>query len=132
MSPVRFRPLWLLLGLVACVGHARAGATESASRVRSDTITREEIARGTWPNAYALVEELRPRWLRTHGADRISGQPVPVQVHLGDVRAGGVAALREVSVRDIESIRWIDPVSAAGRWGLDYGNGAIVVTLRSR
>jgi hypothetical protein len=43
-----------------------------------------------------------------------------------------VAALRDISVRDIESIRWIDPVSAAGNWGLDYGNGAIIVTLRSR
>ena len=122
----------MLIGLLACAAHGRAAATDGASRVRSDTITREEIARGNWPNAYALVEELRPRWLRTHGADRISGEPVPIQVHLGDVRAGGVTALREISVREIESIRWIDPVSAAGRWGLDYGNGAIVVTLRVR
>jgi hypothetical protein len=128
----RLLGLWGLIGLVACIGQTGSGSTEGASRVRSDTITREEIARGNWPNAYALVEELRPRWLRTHGADRISGEGLPIQVHLGDVRAGGVAALRDISVRDIESLRWIDPVSAAGRWGLDYGNGAIVVTLRSR
>ena len=129
---VRIRRLCALLGLVACIGQARTGSAESASRMRSDTITREEIARGQWPNAYALIEELRPRWLRTHGADRISGERVQIQVHLGDIRAGGVAALRDISVRDIETIQWIDPVNAAGRWGLAYGNGAIVVTLRSR
>ena len=127
----RLRRLSALLGLVGCIGQA-GRATETASQTRSDTITREEIARGQWPNAYALVEELRPRWLRTHGADRMSGERVPIQVHLGDIRAGGVAALREISVRDIESLHWVDPVSAAGRWGLAYGNGAIVVTLRSR
>ena len=125
----------LVCALVACAGQGGAGgrsATENVSRTASDVITREEIVRGQWPNAYALIDELRPRWLRTHGADNIRGVPVPIQVHIGDSRAGGVDALRDISVREIESIRFVDPVSAAGRWGLDYGNGAIIVTLRSR
>lgn len=128
----RLANAWMLSLLLACVGQASRSSTESASRTRSDTITREEMARGAWPNAYVLVEQLRPRWLRTHGADNLTGQPVPVRVHIGDVRAGGVSALREISVRDIEALRFVDPISAAGRWGLDHGNGAIVVTLRTR
>jgi len=125
--------VWIVCALLACASPpAGRSTTGNASRSTSDTITREEILRGQWPNAYALIAELRPRWLRTHGADNIRGEPVPIQVHLGDSRAGGVAALRDISVRDIESIHFVDPVSAAGRWGLDYGNGAIIVTMRTR
>ena len=122
-----------LCALLACAGQSGGrSATETTARRASDTITRDELLRGQWPNAYAMIEELRPRWLRTHGADNVRGEPVPIQVHIGDSRAGGVAALHDISVRDIESIHFVDPVSAAGRWGLDYGNGAIIVIMRSR
>lgn len=118
---------------VACGGRAPATTDSSprAARSSSDRITHEEIEHGHWANAYDLIENLRPRWLRAHGPDTILGDPVVVQVHLDGNRLGGVDNLRGISVADIESIEWFDPVSAAARWGADHGNGTIVVSTRA-
>jgi len=129
---------WILGGAMlftaaACGGRAPATTDSSprAARSSSDRITHDEIVRGHWANAYDLIENLRPRWLRAHGPDTILGDPVVVQVHLDDNRLGGVDNLRNIPVGDIESIEWFDPVTAAGRWGADHGNGTIVVTSRA-
>jgi hypothetical protein len=90
------------------------------------------MQRNPWPDAYALVESLRPRWLRAHGPDGLQGQTVEVQVYLDDARLGGVAALRGIAVTDIAYIRFVDPVAAAARWGGEHINGAIYVSTRPR
>jgi len=50
-----------------------------------------------------------------------------VQVYLDDSRLGGVDALRNLSLANVVYIRHIDGVDAAARWGLDHGNGVILV-----
>ncbi len=121
-----------MLVAAACGGPTPAGEAPRAAHSSNDRITFEEIQRGHWASAYDLVESLRPRWLRSHGPDTILGQPVVVQVHLDENRLGGVQELRTIAVNDIESIEWVDPVSAASRWGSDHANGAIIVTTRTR
>jgi hypothetical protein len=103
---------------------------QQASRSKSDVITEEEIGSAHWQSVYELVQTLRPRWLSPHGPDSILGQTAPVQVHLDDNRLGGVESLRNISVTGITSLHFIDPVTAAGRWGGDHANGAIIITTR--
>ena len=88
------------------------------------------MARGHWQNAYELVLALRPRWLRPHGPDSILGETADIQVHLDESRLGGINSLRGIATTDIVSIRFVDPVRAAARWGGDHANGAIVISTR--
>ncbi len=121
-----------MLAAAACGGRPATGTTPRVARSSNDAISMEEIQRGHWANAYDLVESLRPRWLRPRGPTTILGDQTVVQVHVDDTRLGGVEALRGIAVGDIASIRWVDPVSAAGQWGADHAEGAIVITTRPR
>ncbi len=47
-----------------------------------------------------------------------------------DSRMGGVESLRWIPTSDIRYIRYYDPVTASGRWGLDHGHGVIYVSSR--
>jgi hypothetical protein len=118
-----------MLGLGACGGQPRA-AGAPATRMRSDIITTEEIQRGHWSTAFDLVEALRPRWINNRGPDTIMGTPTEVQVYLNDSRLGGPQTLRGVNVTGITSIQFIDGVNAAGRWGAEHSNGAILISTR--
>lgn len=124
------RLVYLLAFVAACVSSGGRPATDR--RPETDVITLEEIQSAHWQNAYELVQTLRPRWLRNHGPDSILGETPDVQVHLDDNRLGGTAALRNIATADIASIRFVDPVSAAGRWGGDHANGAIIITTGAR
>ena len=101
-------------------------------RATQDLIALDEMGRSQWSNAYDLVKNLRPRWLVPRGRDTINGEPGQVQVHLDDVRVGGPDALRNIAVLGIDHIRFYDGITAAGRWGLGYGQGMIQVVTRTR
>jgi hypothetical protein len=53
-------------------------------------------------------------------------------VRLDDSPLGGIAALRQVTSVGIASIRFVDGVTAAGRWGGAYVNGAILIAAMKR
>ena len=120
--------LLLVLGACASVGKSAT----PAPRPRPDLISAEELSRGQWRSAYEAVSSLRARWLQSRGTDTFLGKPGEVQVHLDDVRVGGVNALREIQVIDIAYMQFFDPASASARWGLDHSHGAIYVSTRPR
>lgn len=121
----------LIAFVTACASSGGHSATDRSSAA-SDVITLEEIQSAHWQNAYELVQTLRPRWLRKHGPDSVLGETADVQVHLDDNRLGGTATLRNIATADIASIHFVDPVSAAARWGGDHANGAIIITTGTR
>ncbi|GAC1683211.1 MAG: hypothetical protein NVS9B3_01050 [Gemmatimonadaceae bacterium] len=123
--------LAVLMSVGACAGSG-GGAGTPPGRAAQDVIAPDEMARSQWSNAFDMVKNLRPRWLVPRGRDTIVGQPGEVQVHLDDVRVGGPEALRNISVLDIDHIQFYDPITAAGRWGLGYGQGMIQVVTRRR
>jgi len=129
MPRVLRSPLVLLALLLTTACARRAGtASTEAPRPRTDLITRADIERTTFTNAYDLVSALRPRWLQSRGPDTLLGQPGEVQVHLNEVRLGGVQTLHDVSTIDIAYIQFFDANDATWRWGIDHGHGAIYIS----
>ena len=126
----RVLPLAMLVISAAC-SSATAEGGSARPRGRSDLITHEEIQqRSGYSNLYDLIRDMRPRWLQTRGPDTLIGQQGEVQVHMDGNRMGGAAALRNLSPSGVTSIEWVAPVDAAGRYGLDHGHGAIVISTR--
>lgn len=115
----------------ACAYHRPGEPVERASFRRTDVITREEIDRQHWANAYDLVAALRPAWLNERGPDTF-GTPVELQVHVNGIRAGGISALREMAVTDLVYLEFIDPIAATARWGFGYGHGAIDLSTKPK
>ena len=94
------------------------------------TITTAELQATTFQNAFDIVQALRPNWLRLHGATSFNRNEF-VRVYLDDSLLGNPEQLRSISVRSIASMRYLDGVAATQRWGLDHGQGAIVVSTRA-
>ena len=122
--------VFIALLWIACASGGKSA--RPAANPRADMITAEELRGGQWRNAYDAVRSLRSRWLQPRGADTFLGKPGEVQVHLDDVRLGGVGTLREIPVVDVNYMQFFDPASASARWGLDHSHGAIYVSTRPR
>ena len=116
------------LGALACAsGPKQAGA---AQRRNANVITVEEMQSVQFSNLFDVVQALRFRWLQSRGPDSINMQSGQVQVRLDDTQLGGVETLRNIPPTGVVSIQWVDPNTAAGRWGMGYGHGAILVSTR--
>jgi hypothetical protein len=121
------RRLTSALVLASACSHPRSGVTGSRG---ADIITAEEIRAGSHTNVYDLVATLRFRWLQARGPDTVNLKPGDVMVRVDENELGTVQALRTLSPVGITSIQFIDPIASAGRWGLGYAHGAIVISTR--
>ena len=121
----------LLLVPAACATSPAAGGAADRTGSR-DWIMRDEMEKGNWANAFEVVRNLRPQWLRVRGRDTIMGQPGGVQVVLDDVRLGETDVLRTLPVGGITYFQWLDGITASQRWGTGFGNGAIFISTRPR
>ena len=117
--------LFLLMLAGACSG----GSARSGTAADPNVITAEQLGAAPYANAYDVVQSMRPSWLRLRGRTSISQQEY-VRVYLDNSLLGGVDQLRGITTRSISSIRYLDGVRATERWGLDHGQGAIVVSTR--
>jgi hypothetical protein len=120
----------LVIGIVTLSpGCASSGSAGSAGSGRS--ITYEEIQRTGANNAYEIVQQLRPGWLRSRGRISIQdgGAGFPV-VYLDSTRYGELATLRQFNVNIIERIDMIDARDATTRYGTGHSGGVILVTTR--
>ncbi len=120
---------WLIaltLLVAACI---RIGTPASASGEERDLsrIAADEISVGHWNSAEDIVRALRPRWLAVRGPDTVYGGPGGVQVRMDGMWLGNTTSLRGVSPLDIDSLAFIDPVAAAGRWGGNFRDGVILI-----
>jgi hypothetical protein len=112
------------------LGAACSASTNPRPSGRSQSIiSTEELQSSTYPNAFEVVQALRPQWLRTRGATSTS-QDEYVRVYLDDSLVGAPEQLKSISTRSIASMRFFDGVAATQRWGLNHGQGAIVVSTR--
>jgi hypothetical protein len=132
-SQARIRtPLGALVGVfLALAMGACASSGEGRTSGSPDLIDREQIEASSARNAYDLVNQLRPRWLRGRGSGSIqspdSGLPV---VYIGEVRHGDVESLRGFNTDGIEELRFINATTATTRYGSGHAGGVIRITLR--
>ena len=127
------RRLWpvcaLLLAVAACGGAARGGM---GSSLTPDLIRRSEIDASPTTNAYDLISQVRPNWLRGRGAPNLrSGPELPV-VYLEDRRQGDLDVLRSFATTGIAELRFISATAATTRYGDGHGGGIIQIILRER
>lgn len=115
----------LLVSLVTACAPARAARPGGNAR----TITTEEIRNAGQSDAWLLVQMLRPHWLSTRGTSTLHGHE-EIKVYLDASLLGGPATLRQVNTSSISLLRFLDGLEASQRWGLDHGNGAIVISSR--
>lgn len=122
---VRHQAVGLLLLLAAIAG---CGTTSGARSGSSDVLTRQEIQAAQASNAYELLQQLRPQFLRNRGAlsirDPTAGQVV---VYMNDVHYGDVDSLRTIAIEEIDEIRYISAADATTRWGTGHAGGVIQV-----
>ena len=119
----------LVLAIVLLSSGAACGARQATAGPRDrSVITAEQIEEGGFRNAYEAVETLRRTWL----IERPDGLTIQrrIQVYLDNSRLGGVEMLRQISVAQIESLRYIDGATAMNRWGVDHSLGVIMVVSR--
>lgn len=126
----RFFPRAILVAvlpvlLVACSSGPRQRTSTRQQRV----ITMAEIDAVRYSTAFEVVEALRPQWLRTRGTTSFRARE-SVKVYLDDSLLGEPPQLKQIMVRSISSIRFVDGTEATTRWGLDHGHGAIIVSTR--
>ncbi|MFL5581083.1 MAG: hypothetical protein ACJ8AO_11975 [Gemmatimonadaceae bacterium] len=122
----------LVLLAPGCGSRPASGPTPRATRRNFDVITREEIEQRAWSSVFDLVSTLRPQWIRQRGPDSFTGQATPVQAYLDNTRLAGIAALASISTAGLHSVEYLDGVEATARWGLDHGQGAIVLRTRAQ
>jgi hypothetical protein len=140
--PIRTLLALALIGAGACGGPAPRSVPSSVPELdaqrapavpgrRNMALLSAAELRGTHhTSVYDLVAAQRPQWLRVRGQDLVrSGEDVVV--YRDQFRLGNRAALRQINVREAQEIRYLDPVQARTRWGVDHSNGAIVVITRT-
>lgn len=111
-------------------GTASTPAGSRGARASANVLLREDIEKANFPNLFDLVSALRPRWVQKRGVDSFQ-QPTEIQVYVANSRmTNGLAALREITAMGVTRIEFFDGITASGRWGLDHGAGAIVVSMQ--
>ncbi len=121
--------LGLALSLAGCAHHPGAGPTPDAPQRNRITITEIQDARSRGlGNAYDLIQQMRPEWLRS--LNNIQGVPVQPRVYQDNNLMGGLNVLAITQLSGITGIRYLTPSEAQGELGLDNIGGAIVFYTR--
>src|SRR5690606_10182341 len=114
-----------LMTLAAC-GPAKQ---QTAPRNQRNVLTAEEITRVAGTDAFSVVQALRPHWLIRRGPSSINFDET-IKVYLDGNLMGGIEQLKQINVHSISEIRHMDGIEATQRYGLDHGQGAILVVTR--
>jgi hypothetical protein len=117
--------LILALGLLgpACTSARPAGPPRQA-----DVLTSDEIRGALKNNAYEVVAVLRPHWMQRRGQISFQNPEAgQVIVYLNGMRVGGAEYLRQLSVLDVVSMRFISATEAGARFGIQQNGGAAIL-----
>ncbi|MFW6202644.1 MAG: hypothetical protein ACOC8B_08695, partial [Gemmatimonadota bacterium] len=109
-----------------------AAVTAGGSGGSSDVITLEQIEAASGSTAYEIIREIRPRFLTSRGAVRLSADADPSDtepvVYVDGVRFGELDSLHNLQKSDLMEIRRLSSGDATTRFGTGHVGGAILVT----
>lgn len=126
------RKLLVTVVALAALGLTSACASTGAApgtRRNMDELTREEIQGSDYANAYDIIRNMRPRWLRVRGPTSFAGSN-PIMVYVDGSRLGTLDELSAIPKLSIDHMKYHSPTEAQARWGLNHTNGAIEVVTR--
>jgi len=108
---------------------ASGGGGGQGTAVRTPSlIAPADVLSSSAIDAYALIQELRPSWLRSHGTISIRDPSTgDVQVFLNGQQMGDVSRLREIAKREIREVKFYNPGQAHLRFGMGHAGGVIDV-----
>lgn len=120
--------LALVLLTAACSG---VGGTRMGPPSNPNVVGRDEMDASSAANAYDLVVQVRPNWLRGRGTPSIRNREIELPiVYLEDRRQGPLEVLRSFPTSSISELRYIDGTTATTRFGIGHGGGVIQVVPR--
>lgn len=103
------------------------GRVEHAGTVAERDLP-EEIEASTVPNAFELVQTLRPQFLRPRGTTGSMGASSNPVTYVDGRRLGGLSELAGIPRGIVREIRYIDANEATMLYGTGHAGGAILVT----
>lgn len=122
-----------------CASSAEGNGAQQATEV----ITAQEIAGVEVNDAFEAVQRLRPQLLRTRGTATVrsagpEGQPTGIAtqsgteltVYVDNLRVGGAEALRNISARRVQEIRYVNARDATTRYGTGHLGGVLEVRMK--
>lgn len=119
----------LAIALSACTSTSRVSKPLGDRYV----ITEEEIEGSKATNAYELIRERRPEFLRPQGPKAftrgVTSTRMPA-VYMNGLLMGETRELTRIPIETIKEIRYLDEVDAQQKFGLGNVAGAIVVTTK--
>lgn len=121
----RYFLLLMMAGGLACASAGTTGGNSHSATV----ITHDEVVASHEVNAYDVVRQLRPNFLRSKGTTSVNsgGSELP-SVFVDGQYSGDVDALRNVVAGIIKEIRYYSSSDAVTRFGTQYTSGVIAVT----
>ena len=107
-----------------------ADTTRAAPGSRSSEIlTKEEFEGSTASDAFGLVQQYRPMWLRTRQTSSVDPTAGQVEVYVNGVRSGSVTRLRDIPARAVREMRYFSASEARMRY--DATNGGPVIAVEA-
>lgn len=123
---VRIASITLLAALIALIaGCASTGVNTQGDRSRITPEEVQEVASST-NTVYALVQRLRPHWLRKRGRSSIEN-PSDILVYVDGSRYGTPQDLRNINAENVASLEFLNAAEATNRYGTGHDHGAILV-----
>jgi hypothetical protein len=123
------RILLLAVLLGACAGGSTTNNHAPTSRSDRNVLTFEDLTKTGPQDLLTAVQTLRPHWLSKRGTSTLNQQEI-IKVYLDGNLMGSPEALRQITTHSIRSVRHLDGIEATQRFGLDHGQGAILVFTR--
>ena len=118
----------LCIALPAC---ASTGGGSAPAGQDANLITYDELQADPGLDVLAVIQSLRPRWLRVRGSATLSGPTPPGVIVDGVIQPAGMNALSTMRVISVQEIRFMNARDATTRYGPGMISGAILVTRRN-
>ncbi len=101
--------------------------------ISTDRIIPSELQGVAADNAYDIVQQLRPQWLRVRGPTSLmEPQGELPAVYVDNVRYGDLEVLRDIPLIEIRELRFINGPDATNRWGTGVVAGVIEVIRKAK
>ncbi len=117
-----------MLLLFAACGTSGQGTSSGED---PDRITFDQMmeAAEQYDTAHAVIQNLRPLWLRKRGRVSIAN-PSEIVVYLDGSRYGSPNTLHNIQASDVASMEFLSPAEATNRYGTGHAHGAILVNTK--